>query len=70
MIRYALELLGNSDKEKCLMVGDRDQDITGAKQNGTDSLGVLYGYGDRAEHENAGATYIAETVESILKYIC
>ncbi len=34
---------------------------------GIDSLGVLYGYGDRAEHESAGATYIAETVGDILK---
>ncbi len=69
MIRCALELLGNPDKGKCLMIGDREQDIIGEKQNGIDSLGVLYGYGDRAEHESAGATYIAVTVEDILRLI-
>ncbi len=69
IIAYALAEMRITEKEKCLMVGDRAQDINGAIANGIDSLGVLYGYGDRAELENAGATYIAETVEDILKFV-
>ena len=69
IIAYALAEMRIIEKEKCLMVGDRAQDINGAIANGIDSLGVLYGYGDRAELENAGATYIAETVEDIIKYV-
>ncbi len=69
VIAYALRSLGDPEKSCCLMIGDREQDITGAKQNGIASLGVLYGYGDRAEHEAAGADYIAETVEEILNFI-
>lgn len=69
VIRYALETFGISDLSSTLMIGDRDQDITGAKKNGLDSLGVLYGYGDREELEGAGATYIAESVEDILKFV-
>ncbi|MBR6784536.1 MAG: HAD family hydrolase [Clostridia bacterium] len=69
IIAYALAEMRITEKEKCLMVGDRAQDINGAIANGIDSLGVLYGYGDRAELENAGATYIAETVEDIIKYV-
>ncbi len=69
VIAYAIESCGITEKEKCLMVGDRNQDILGAKANGIDSLGVLFGYGDRNELESAGATYIAETVEDIIRYV-
>ena len=33
------------------MIGDRKHDILGAKEVGVDSVGVLYGYGDREELE-------------------
>ena len=69
VIAYALNSLGITDKEKCLMVGDREQDINGAKQNGIDSLGVLYGYGDMQELTNVKSTYIAKTVTDIIKYV-
>ena len=69
VIAYALESMNVTDKSQCLMIGDRDQDINGAKQNGIDSLGVLYGYGDENELSNAKSTYIAKTVEDIIKYV-
>jgi phosphoglycolate phosphatase len=68
VIRYAIENF-DIDVSKAVMIGDREHDILGAKENSLRSIGVLYGYGDRAEHEAAGADYIAETVEDILKYI-
>lgn len=69
VIAYALEECGITDKSQCLMIGDRAQDIQGAKANGIDSMGVLFGYGDLAELQTAGATYIAETVCDVIKYI-
>ena len=69
IIAYAISETGITEKEKCLMVGDRAQDINGAIANGIDSLGVLFGYGDREELESAGATYIAESVNDIIKYV-
>ena len=69
VIRYALDSLHITDTSRVLMIGDREQDVTGAKKCGLDSLGVLYGYGDLAEHTSAGATYIAENVADILKYV-
>lgn len=65
VIRYAMQNCEAEDKEKLVMVGDRKHDILGAKEVGIDSIGVLFGYGDREELEQAGATYIAETVEVI-----
>lgn len=69
VIAFALDSLGITEKEKCLMVGDRNQDINGAKIIGINSLGVLFGYGSLEELQTAGATYIAQTVEDIIKYV-
>ncbi len=65
VIAYALEGL---EKESVVMVGDREHDVLGAKANGLDAIGVLYGYGSREELELAGAKAIAETPKDILKY--
>ena len=69
VIAYALENFGVTDTSECIMVGDRDQDVIGAREQGFDCIGVLYGYGGREELEGAGVKYIAETVEDILKFI-
>lgn len=69
VIRYALGLAGVEDLSEVIMIGDREQDVLGAKENHIDSLGVLYGYGDREEHMAAGADHIAEKVEDILIFV-
>ncbi len=69
VIEYALENINVSDKSRVVMIGDRHHDIDGAKFNGIDSVGVLYGFGDREELTSAGATYIAENVEDILNLV-
>ena len=45
--------------ERCLMVGDRRQDVEGARTNGVSTVGVLWGYGDRDELKSAGVMHIA-----------
>lgn len=47
------------------MIGDRKHDVIGAKQHQLDSIGVLYGYGDREELTTAGASHIVQTVEEL-----
>ena len=69
VIEYALREGNVDDKSAAVMVGDREHDIIGANKNGLDSIGVLFGYGNRAELENAGATYVAETVENLYKIL-
>lgn len=69
VIEYALAEGGVTDKSSVVMIGDREHDIIGAKKAGVDSIGVLFGYGSREELEAAGATHIADTVESIQLYI-
>ncbi len=67
VIAYALTEAGVADKTGAVMIGDREHDIIGAKKNGLDSIGVLFGYGSRDELEAAGANFIAETVSDIEK---
>lgn len=65
VISFALEQCNIKDYSKVIMIGDREHDIIGAKQVGIDSVGVLFGYGSCEELHNAGATYIAETINDI-----
>ena len=69
VIDYALRSCGVQDTSSAMMIGDREHDILGAKTLGIDSIGVLFGYGSRAELENAQATYIAEHVEDIQRIL-
>lgn len=65
IIKRALEELNADDKSKVVMVGDRKYDATGSKEAGIKSVGVLYGYGDKKELEDAKFDYICETVKDL-----
>lgn len=69
VITYALNSCDITDLSSVVMVGDRKHDILGAREVGLDSIGVLYGYGDREELQSAGASYIAENVADITKFL-
>lgn len=56
-----LNIAGN----ECIMVGDKKYDIEGAKTNLIDSVGVLWGYGTKFEHIEAGAKFIIDKIEDI-----
>lgn len=69
VIRYVLGMIDDADKHEIIMVGDRENDVMGAKENGLEVIGALYGYGTRGELEKAGADYIAQTVEEIADFV-
>ncbi|WP_461809731.1 HAD family hydrolase [Faecalimonas sp.] len=69
VIQYALEKNDITDLKNVVMIGDKEHDMIGAKVCGVDSIGVLYGFGDRDELEKQGATYIAETVNDLEKIL-
>lgn len=68
VIAWALREYGISP-ETALMVGDREHDIQGAAENGIPAIGITWGYGDRAELENAGAKAVFDTPEETVQYI-
>ncbi|MBR1741039.1 MAG: HAD family hydrolase [Lachnospiraceae bacterium] len=70
IIKYALQSCRISEKSSTVMVGDRKHDVIGARENGLDSIGVLFGYGNADELKDAGAAFLAEKPEDILGYVC
>lgn len=68
-ICYPKESERRDIRERILMVGDREHDILGAKENQLQSIGVLFGYGSRRELEEAGADQIAENVEDLTRIL-
>lgn len=69
VIAYAISLCEDFCKDTAIMIGDREHDIIGAKENGLKSIGVLYGYGDEVELKTAGADYIVSSPQDILKLL-
>jgi phosphoglycolate phosphatase len=45
---------------EAVMVGDRAEDVLGARENNVASIGVTYGFGTRQELNEAGATWICD----------
>ncbi len=60
----------NLSPNTCLMVGDREFDMIGAKAVGIPGVGVTYGYGTKEELERAGATVLAHSVEQLQEILC
>ena len=67
IVGRALKLVP-ADARVC-MVGDRSYDIAGARANGVCAAGVAYGYGSRAELEEAGADFVADDVEALKHFL-
>lgn len=60
LIRHILQTEA-LDPSRTVMIGDRLHDAHGAARNDVQTIGVLWGFGDRAELEKAGAARIAAT---------
>lgn len=65
VIEYVLAHNKLTDLSQIVMIGDREHDMTGAADCGVDTIGVLYGFGSRAELEAHGAGAIAATVAEL-----
>ncbi len=72
VIAHTLEELGIDDPAtiKIHMVGDRSQDVLGAKQFGIPTIGVLWGYGSHAELTEAGAVAVVEAAVELRALLC
>jgi phosphoglycolate phosphatase len=64
LLGYALKTVA-VNPAKTLMIGDRSHDMVGAKNNGMQAIGVLYGYGSKDELLGAGASQICATPQAI-----
>lgn len=69
VIRYVLEKCNVEDRAQAVMVGDREHDVLGARENELEVIGVLYGYGSREELTEAGADRIVEDPEKLTEIL-
>lgn len=60
VIQYVLSENNISTTDDVVMIGDRKYDMLAAQKIGIDTIGVLYGYGDRSELLTNGAQYVIE----------
>ena len=64
LLRHILDVEGLA-AARTVMLGDRLHDIEAANHNALRSIGALWGYGGRAELEQAGAGVIAPRPEDV-----
>jgi phosphoglycolate phosphatase len=68
IIAYALRKF-DLDPLHSIMIGDRDQDITGARDNGMPAIAVTYGFGSREELVSARPDHVVERSEEIVSLL-
>ncbi len=68
VIGYLLENY-DIDPKKTVMIGDRFYDVVGAHKLSLPAIGVLYGFGDRAEMEEYSAEAVAQTPDDVTDII-
>ena len=64
----AAKLLG-AVPEKCVYIGDSEEDVLTAKNAGMDGISVTWGFRDEAQLINAGARQLAHSVEELEKIL-
>ncbi len=57
------------DPQHCVMIGDRQFDIIGAKQNSICSIAVSYGYGSLAELKQAQPDYLFAEFNDLIDFL-
>ncbi len=69
VIAYAKEQLAVTDTSNVIMIGDTKNDVLGAKDQGIETIGVLYGYGTEKELVDSGAVAMCKTPQDVVNTI-
>lgn len=70
VIEHALETLAHTpkglvDKDRMIMVGDREYDVLGARSHGIETIGVTWGYAGAGEFEEVDTPYVVDTPQEL-----
>lgn len=63
--RLLSDISAECPKENAVMIGDTAFDVLGAKTHGIPCVGVAWGYGTRAELDEAGAIAVVDSAEEL-----
>ena len=66
---YAIKNFSNIDFDKRIMIGDRQADVKAGIDNQMDTIGVLYGMGDKQSFDGLNVTYFIHKPGEILNII-
>lgn len=66
---HAILALHGAKPEECVYVGDSDVDVFTAQNGGLRMAGVSWGFRGKAELQNAGAPFVADTADELLAYL-
>lgn len=66
---HAILALHGAEPEACVYVGDSDVDVFTAQNGGMQMAGVSWGFRGKAELQNAGAPFVADTAAELLAYL-
>lgn len=69
VIQHVIEHVNIVPDKTCLMIGDRKHDIIGGRSKGMSTLGVLCGFGNEAELQQAGADHILNDLKSLKTFL-
>ena len=69
IVDRAVKKYGEENRPFMVMVGDREMDIHGAKDNSVASVGVRFGFAAENELEAAGADYIVSDVAALFEVL-
>lgn len=65
VLAHGLELIQAPPTTTAVMIGDRKEDILGAKEHGFTSIGVSWGYADPGELQEAGADHVVDSADAL-----
>lgn len=63
------QLPETAEKSEMLMIGDREHDVIGARQNGIECAGIRHGFAQPGEFEAAGADYIVAGTDELAQLL-
>ena len=66
---YAIIEALQVEKEECLYIGDSEVDVETARRAGVTGIGVTWGFRSRDVLEKAGADYMVDTPQELLKIV-
>jgi len=69
LIKLARSHFPKQNNKEFIMIGDRADDIIGAKKNNIASIGVLYGYGTTEEINKEHPNYIVKSIKELEKIL-
>ena len=61
--------LFGAKKEECLMIGDRADDVLGARAHGIDTAAVKIGYAEKGELEGAAPRYLFDNLVQLERFL-